>query len=64
MLLTDDLEAANKVRKWSTQAGRTLHGISMRSLGYNYRMSNVIAGVVRGQLPISGGAYRSKKSNL
>ncbi len=51
MLLTDDLEAANKVRKWSTQARENAPWYQHEELGYNYRMSNVIAGVVRGQLP-------------
>ncbi|WP_027097189.1 DegT/DnrJ/EryC1/StrS family aminotransferase [Clostridium paraputrificum] len=51
MLLTDDLEAANKVRKWSTQARENAPWYQHEELGYNYRMSNVIAGVVRGQIP-------------
>lgn len=51
MLLTDDLEAANKARKWSTQAREAAPWYQHEELGYNYRMSNVIAGVVRGQLP-------------
>ena len=51
MLLTDDLEAANKVRKWSTQSRENAPWYQHEELGYNYRMSNVIAGVVRGQLP-------------
>lgn len=51
MLLTDDLEAANKARKWSTQARENAPWYQHEELGYNYRMSNVIAGVVRGQYP-------------
>ncbi len=51
MLLTDDLEAANKVRKWSTQSRENAPWYQHEELGYNYRMSNVIAGVVRGQIP-------------
>ena len=51
MLLTDNLEAANKVRKWSTQAREAAPWYQHEELGYNYRMSNVIAGVVRGQFP-------------
>lgn len=49
MLLTDDEEAAKKVRKWSTQARENAPWYQHEELGYNYRMSNVIAGVVRGQ---------------
>lgn len=51
MLLTDDEEAADKVRKWSTQSRENAPWYQHEELGYNYRMSNVIAGVVRGQFP-------------
>lgn len=51
MLLTDDAAAANRVRKWSTQAREGAPWYQHEEFGYNYRMSNVIAGVVRGQLP-------------
>ena len=51
MLLTDDLAASNKVRKWSTQSRENAPWYQHEEVGYNYRMSNVIAGVVRGQLP-------------
>ena len=49
MLLTDSLEAANKARKWSTQSRENAPWYQHEEIGYNYRMSNVIAGVVRGQ---------------
>ena len=51
MLLTDDAEAAALARKWSTQSRENAPWYQHRDLGYNYRMSNVIAGVVRGQFP-------------
>ena len=51
MILTDNLEAANKVRKWSTQSRENAPWYQHEELGYNYRMSNVIASVVRGQIP-------------
>ncbi len=51
MFLTDDLDAANKVRKWSTQSRENAPWYQHEEIGYNYRMSNVIAGVVRGQYP-------------
>ncbi|MCJ7834113.1 DegT/DnrJ/EryC1/StrS family aminotransferase [Cuneatibacter sp. NSJ-177] len=51
MLLTDDIEVANKVRKWSTQSRENAPWYQHKELGYNYRMSNVIAGIVRGQIP-------------
>jgi len=51
MLLTDDRTAAERARKWSTQAREAAPWYQHEEIGYNYRMSNVIAGVVRGQLP-------------
>lgn len=51
MLLTDDIESANKARKWSTQARENAPWYQHEEIGYNYRMSNVVAGVVRGQYP-------------
>lgn len=50
-LLTDELEDANKVRKWSTQSREDAAWYQHEELGYNYRMSNIIAGILRGQLP-------------
>lgn len=51
MLLTEDDEAANIVRKWATQSREQAPWYQHEEIGYNYRMSNVIAGVVRGQIP-------------
>lgn len=51
MLLCDDVEDANKARKWSTQSREDAPWYQHEEIGYNYRMSNIIAGVVRGQLP-------------
>lgn len=51
MLLTDDENWAHKVRKWSTQSREDATWYQHEELGYNYRMSNIIAGIVRGQLP-------------
>ena len=51
MLLTDRPEDADKARKWSTQSREAAAWYQHEELGYNYRMSNIIAGVVRGQLP-------------
>ncbi len=51
MLLTNDKHAANKARKWSTQSREDAPWYQHEEVGYNYRMSNVIAGVVRGQIP-------------
>ena len=51
MLLTDSEQDANKARKWSTQSRENAPWYQHEEMGYNYRMSNIIAGVVRGQLP-------------
>ena len=51
MLLTDDEKAAARARKWSTQSRENAPWYQHEEIGYNYRMSNVIAGVVRGQMP-------------
>lgn len=51
MLLCDDDEDANKIRKWSTQSREEAPWYQHEELGYNYRMSNIIAGIVRGQIP-------------
>lgn len=50
MLLTDEKNIADKARKWSTQSRENAPWYQHEEVGYNYRMSNVIAGVVRGQL--------------
>lgn len=51
MLLTKRKADADKARKWSTQSREAAQWYQHEELGYNYRMSNIIAGVVRGQLP-------------
>ena len=48
-LLTNSLEDANKARKWSTQSRENAPWYQHEEVGYNYRISNVVAGVVRGQ---------------
>ena len=51
MLLTNSLVEANKIRKWSTQAREAAPWYQHEELGFNYRISNIVAGMVRGQLP-------------
>lgn len=62
MLLTDFEADANRARKWSTQSREDAPWYQHEELGYNYRMSNVIAGVVRGQLPYLGEHIAQKKA--
>ena len=62
MFLTNSLEDANKVRKWSTQSREDAPWYQHEEIGYNYRMSNIIAGVVRGQLPYLDEHIAQKKA--
>ncbi len=50
MLLSDDEEAVKKARFWSTQAREPYPWYEHKEIGYNYRMSNIVAGIGRGQL--------------
>ncbi|MBR6896671.1 MAG: DegT/DnrJ/EryC1/StrS family aminotransferase [Lachnospiraceae bacterium] len=49
--ITDSQEDADIIRKWSTQSRDNAAWYQHSQTGYNYRMSNVIAGVIRGQMP-------------
>ena len=62
MFLTDSLEDANKVRKWSTQSRENAPWYQHEEIGYNYRMSNIIAGIVRGQIPYLDTHIAQKKA--
>lgn len=61
MFLTDSKEDADKVRKWSTQSREAAPWYQHEEIGYNYRMSNIIAGIVRGQLPYLEAHIAQKK---
>lgn len=50
MLITNDKIAADKARKWSTQSREKAPWYQHEDVGYNYRMSNIIAGIGRGQM--------------
>ena len=62
MFLTDSKEDADKVRKWSTQSREAAPWYQHEEIGYNYRMSNVIAGIVRGQMPYLDEHIAQKKA--
>ncbi len=51
ILLSDDFDAISKAKKWSTQSREDARWYQHEEVGYNYRMSNVVAGIIRGQLP-------------
>ncbi len=61
MFLTNDKLSAEKVRKWSTQSRENAKWYQHEELGYNYRMSNIVAGVVRGQIPYLDEHIEKKK---
>lgn len=52
MLVSEDKERIEKVRFWSTQSREKERHYEHKELGYNYRMSNIVAGIGRGQLKI------------
>ena len=62
MFLTDDEDAYLKVRKWSTQSREDAPWYQHEEIGYNYRMSNVIAGIIRGQYKYLDEHIRQKKA--
>ena len=62
MLLCREKADADKARKWSTQSREAAPWYQHEELGYNYRMSNIIAGIVRGQLPYLGEHIEQKKA--
>ena len=64
MFLTDSKQDADKVRKWSTQSREAAPWYQHEEIGYNYRMSNLIAGAVRGQIPYLEEHIAQKKSHL
>ena len=63
MLLTNNEAWAVQARKWSTQSREAASWYQHEELGYNYRMSNIIAGIVRGQLPHAREHLEQKKHN-
>lgn len=52
MLVSDDEERISKVRFWSTQSREKARHYEHKEIGYNYRMSNIVAGIGRGQLKV------------
>ena len=62
MLLCDEKADADNIRKWSTQSREDAAWYQHEELGYNYRMSNIIAGIVRGQLPWIDEHIRQKRA--
>lgn len=63
MLLSDDGEAIQKARFWSTQSREPAPWYEHKEIGYNYRMSNIVAGIGRGQL-LHLEEHRAKKEEI
>ena len=62
MILTDSRADADKARKWSTQSREDAPWYQHEEMGYNYRMSNIIAGIIRGQFPYMNDHIAQKKA--
>jgi len=52
MLVSDDEERIAKVKFWATQSRDPARHYQHSELGFNYRLSNVLAGIGRGQLKV------------
>lgn len=52
MLVSDDIEGLDKVRFWASQARDPAIHYQHSRIGYNYRLSNILAGIGRGQLKV------------
>lgn len=61
MLVSDDEERIAKVRFWATQARDKARHYQHSEIGYNYRMSNIVAGIGRGQLKVLDQRIAKKK---
>ena len=62
LFLSNSKEDADKVRKWSTQSREAAPWYQHEEIGYNYRMSNIVAGIVRGQIPHLGEHIAQKRA--
>ncbi len=62
MLLTDTKEQADKAKFWSTQSREKAAWYEHRETGYNYRMSNICAGIARGQMDVLDLRVKQKKA--
>jgi dTDP-4-amino-4,6-dideoxygalactose transaminase len=62
MLVSENAERISKVRFWSTQSRDQAKHYQHSELGFNYRMSNVLAGIGRGQLKVLDERVEKKKA--
>ncbi len=62
MLVSDDLKALEKARFWATQARDPAPHYQHSEIGYNYRMSNILAGIGRGQLKVLDERVKARRA--
>ena len=62
MFLTDSKADMEKVKKWSTQSREAASWYQHEEIGYNYRISNIVAGIIRGQIPYLEDHIAQKKA--
>ena len=60
MLISNNEEKIKKVRFWATQSKEPVRHYEHKEIGYNYRMSNVVAGIGRGQLRVLDNRVKEK----
>lgn len=63
MLLSNEENAIKKARFWATQSREPAKHYEHKEIGYNYRMSNIVAGIGRGQL-LTLNEYKRKKQEI
>lgn len=61
MLVSDDVEAIEKARFWATQARDNARHYQHSEIGYNYRLSNILAAIGRGQLRVLDDRIQAKR---
>ncbi len=64
MLVTEDGDFATHARKLATQARETAAHYEHKEIGFNYRLSNVLAGIGRGQLKVLDGRVSARRDNF
>ena len=64
MPVSDNEERIDKVRFWATQSRDKARHYQHNEIGYNYRMSNIVAGIGRGQLKVLENRINKKNTSL
>lgn len=64
MLVTNDADLAQHARKLATQAREPAPHYEHKEIGYNYRLSNVLAGIGRAQLEVLEARVAARRRNF